>query len=441
MNFKREVIKDYYLYNTNIENVFINEYMAIAPGDYVKVYLFALMYAGLDVPMENGIIAKQLSLADEEVLAAWTYWEKHGVIRKYYPDPQDKFHYQVEFLNLKELLYGKKSRMKKREEQVPQRLKNLMDDEQIKDMYAEVERVTGRLFEGREPQEILNWISEYGATPDMVIYAYDYCTRHRKSNKYKYVGEVVKDWSGKGLRTIAEIENHLNLIDNRHYLYKRVLKSMGLLRNPTEEEMRIMDRWFDEMKFDIEQVLEACKKTSGISNPNINYINSILKAWHSGEPRASKAGSSPRAAASDPASPISRVMRSYEEDRSRNEAAAAARREEVYKMVPRIREIEEESRRISMEISRAMLSGGSGAKVKIRRMQEEISQITAERAFLLTENNFKIDYMDMTYSCAICRDTGILDTGERCMCFAERLKKLQSNGVKTDHGNGTSKIQ
>lgn len=428
MNFKREVIKDYYLYNTNIENVFINEYMAIAPGDYVKVYLFALMYAGLDVPMENGIIAKQLSLADEEVLAAWTYWEKHGVIRKYYPDPQDKFHYQVEFLNLKELLYGKKSRMKKREEQVPQRLKNLMDDEQMKEMYAEVERVTGRLFEGREPQEILNWINEYGATPEMVIYAYDYCTRHRKSNKHKYVGEVVKDWSGRGLRTVSQIETHLNQIDNRHYLYKRVLKSMGLLRNPSEEEMRIMDCWFDEMKFDIEQVLEACKKTSGISNPNINYINSILKAWHSGEPRASKAGSSPRAAASNPASPISRVMRSYDEDRMRNEAAAASRREEVYQTVPRIREIEEKSRSISMEISKAMLSGGNGAKLKIRRMQEEISQITAERAFLLTENNFKIDYMDMTYSCSLCKDTGILESGERCGCFAERLKKLQNMG-------------
>ncbi len=27
-----------------VENIFINEYMTMAPGEYVKVYLFALMY-------------------------------------------------------------------------------------------------------------------------------------------------------------------------------------------------------------------------------------------------------------------------------------------------------------------------------------------------------------------------------------------------------------
>lgn len=426
MNFKREVIKDYYLHDTNIENVFINEYMADAPGDYVKVYLFALMYAGLDVPMKNETIAKQLRLDDEEVLAAWSYWEKHGVVKKHYPDPKEKFHYQVEFLNLKEMLYGKKSRMKKREDKVPEQLKPLMDDEAIREMYGQIEQITGRMFEGREPQEILTWVQDFRAAPELIIHAYEYCTKHRKSNRYKYVGEVVKDWAGRGFRTKAEAEAYLAETDNRHYLYKRILKSLGLLRNPTEEEMRIMDVWFDGMGFELEQVLEACKKTSGISNPNINYINSILKAWHSGEPKNGGRPSDARAAASDPQSSISRVMRSYEEDRSRSEAEAAARREQVYGAVPRIKEIDQETQKLSMEISRAIMSGGHDSKAKVRKLQQSIKQLNEEKAFLLTENNFKINYMDILYTCPKCKDTGVLDTGERCSCFAEKLKNLQN---------------
>lgn len=82
MNFKRQQRKDYYLLDTDVENIFINEYMTSAPGDFVKIYLFALMYAGLDETMNNEIIAKQLGLREEDVLKAWTYWEEMGVIRK-----------------------------------------------------------------------------------------------------------------------------------------------------------------------------------------------------------------------------------------------------------------------------------------------------------------------------------------------------------------------
>ena len=84
MNFKKEINKDFYLRDTHVENIFINEYMPQAPGNYVKVYLFALMYADFDKNMTNETIAKHLGMEDEDVLKAWTYWEKLGVIRKHF---------------------------------------------------------------------------------------------------------------------------------------------------------------------------------------------------------------------------------------------------------------------------------------------------------------------------------------------------------------------
>lgn len=420
MNFKRELIKDFYLRDTNVENIFINEYLTQAPGDYVKVYLFALMYADFDMNMNNETIAKHLSMEDEDVLKAWTYWEKMGIIRKHYEKPGDKFRYQVEFLNLKELAYGKKQKSQKSGSKVPDRLKALMDDDTIKDMYSEIERITGRLFDGREPAEILSWIADYNANPEMIVYAYSYCVKKKNHSNHKYVAAIVKEWANQGLKSIDQIEDYLEETDNRHYLYKRVLRALGFLRNATEEEKRIMDTWFDQMGFSIDRVLDACKKTTGISNPNINYINSVLKAWSNGN------GERPSASSEDgKAGTIASVMNQYEEIRAKNEADAEERRAEIYRRIPRVREIEEETREIGLQISRVMLSGMGDGKTKIRALKEKVDRFNEEKAFLMTENNYKIDYMDMMYDCPLCRDTGIQDTGDRCICFTDKLSNLQ----------------
>ena len=38
--------------------------------------------------------------------------------------------------------------------------------------------------------------------------------------------------------------------------------------------------WFDKMGFSVDAILDACSKTAGISNPNINYINKVLTNWY-----------------------------------------------------------------------------------------------------------------------------------------------------------------
>jgi DnaD/phage-associated family protein len=342
-----------------------------------------------------------------------------GVIRKHYEKPSDKFRYQVEFLNLKELAYGKKPKSQKSGAGIPDRLKALMDDDTVKNMYSEIERITGRLFEGKEPAEIMSWITYYNANPDTIVYAYSYCVKKKNHSNHKYVGAIVKEWANQGLKTIDQIEDYLEETDNRHYLYKRVLRALGFLRNATEEEKRIMDVWFDQMGFSIDRVLDACKKTTGISNPNINYINSVLKAWNNGGEKQAASGEEGRTGS------IAGVMKHYEELRAKNEAQAEERRAEVYRRIPRVREIEDETRNIGLQISRVMLSGAPDVKSKIKAMKDKVDSLNGEKAYLMTENNFKIDYMDIVYDCPLCKDTGIQDTGDRCICFAEKLSAIQ----------------
>ena len=415
MSFKKEKIQNYYLHDTPVENVFINEYMIDARGEYVKVYLFALMYSDSSMDMTNEMIARQLTMPEEEVLSAWTYWEKKGVIRKHFPDTADRLHYHVEFLDLKARIYGKngKGKEKTKEKKVPDKLAGLMDDKELRALYSKIEQITGRLFEGKEPATILSFLSDYGFSADAIAYAYEYCVKYRNNSKQNYVSAVLKEWAEKGLLSVDAISAHLSETDNRHYRYKRVLKALGFLRNATEEEQRIMDTWFDELGVDIETVLTACKKTSGISNPNINYINTVLNAWKT----EGKGGKSARS----PENPISLVVKSYEEDRVKSETEAEARREEVYKRIPRIKEIEDEMRKLGLEISRIMLAGGTEAKSRSKELRSKSDRLSQEKAYLLTENNYQLNYMDIWYYCSSCKDTGILDTGERCKCFSDRL--------------------
>lgn len=389
--------------------MFIGEFMATAPGDYVKVYLLALMYADLQVPTSNDRLARELSLPVEEVLLSWNHWEKFGLIRKKFPDPDNKLHYTVEFLNIREARFG---RAQTATSEPKAGIK--LNDEELAELYRNIEAVTGRLFEGREMQEIASWISDLGIDKDVIQYAYTFCARNRKTTRYRYVRAILKDWTDRGLRTVADVDGYLEQVDARHFLYRRVLKALGFSRNPTEEERRLMDTWFDDLDYDIERVLEACSKTSGIANPNMNYINSVLVNWKKEE--TGQAGEE-----SD--SLYRRVMRRYEQERADNERLLQENLARVFEATPRVQDILQELREASWRMSKAMLMGANGEEA-VQKEQEYIDGLLAEKDRLLKEHGFESDITETVYTCEACKDTGTLENGERCPCFKEKVEDL-----------------
>ena len=55
----------------------------------------------------------------------------------------------------------------------------------------------------------------------------------------------------------------------------------------------------------------------------------------------------------------------------------------------------------------------------MENLKKRMDSINTEKAFLLTDNGFELDHMDVKHKCPECRDTGMLETGERCQCFGE----------------------
>lgn len=397
MKIKHDQRKTSYLYDTSIENLFICEYMVEAPGDYVKVYLYVLMETQMGNKISAEDISKRLRLSSDDVEKAFYFFQEMGALRKS----------EEGFLvpSLKEKLYGSQT-----EHTAPASSKKnstMLQDNVIKEMLGEINQLTGRFLSTQEISEILNWIDVYGANTEVIRGAYAFSVKKKKDN-VRYVEAIVKDWTRRGLYTKQDIDQHLKSTDERFYSYSRIMKALGFSRNPTEEERRKMDSWFDDLSLDMKQVLAACAKTSGTSNPNINYVNAILQ-------KNEKKGTSRNL-----------VMKYYEKLRNDALAKSKSRKEEVYDQVPQVLNIDEQLIECSQLLSRTLIGGGVDKGEQIAEIRSKASRLDDEKTIILTEKGIPVDYMDIQYLCNSCKDTGTKDSGERCTCYKERAAEAEA---------------
>jgi DnaD/phage-associated family protein len=426
MNFRREKANNFYLKDTQVENIFIQDYMPDADGSFIKVYLTALMYADNE-DISNRQIARHLHMAEEDVLRAWNYWEERGIIKKHYFSRDDRFHYSVEFLNLKERIFAPDSVEDSGEPDIPDMISDEAESEKIKSVLTRVQDLTGRMLSGKETREIISWICGDGIDADLVCFVYEYCARRRQNTRFSYVSAVLKNWNEEGIKTVDEAESMLSENDQRHNQYRRIMKALGFTRNPTEDEKLKIDSWFDDMNFSMEKILEACSRTSGISNPNINYVNSILRNWSGagGQSSRSAAGNgngNRRPAQGAQGNAVSAIMRMYEDARKRNTEIQEAHKKEIYGKIPRIREIDDRMKKAVVAMMKLSINGERDSATS-RSYSQETDELQKEKTALLQQNGYPEDYMELHYDCSKCRDTGVLDDGSRCSCFAEKLNK------------------
>lgn len=104
------------------------------------------------------------------------------------------------------------------------------------------------------------------------------------------------------------------------------------------------------------------------------------------------------------------------------EESLYARRAEVYKKAPKIKEIDELSRKRFAEVVTAAFSGKATKKSEIRNISVDLR---AERAELLVNAGFPIDYLDLKFECKKCSDEGFYK-GQMCSCYVKELNKLSA---------------
>ena len=200
-------------------------------------------------------------------------------------------------------------------------------------------------------------------------------------------------------------------------MYKRVLQSLGLNRGATEAEKRMMNVWFDEMRCSLERVLEACDRTLSTANPNLRYVNKVLENWYE---EAKSRGLD----VNQKTTVTQAVLNQYYAFlREQAEETAQAHKREIYEKLPRVEEIDNMHREIGKSLTKGLLTGMKDSQKS--QFRQQIRALEEERAVLLTEHNYPMDYTDVKYACEKCSDTGFDENGARCSCVRQRTGEAE----------------
>ena len=434
--------RDIFLHRTKVENLFISEYLPDAPGDYVKVFLFGLMYAQYEITPNRSELAKLLNLSVDEIAEAWIYWESRGLVRVLYgKDSNDEEVNHIVFLSKIEELYGKMSEApapavaEPAEAELPlyvsiddmdydEVINSKLIDRRLRELYEKYQVTTGRTVSRQEVSKIEDAVKVYGIEPEIFDFAIDYCADLEKYS-IDYIFKVALRWTEEGCRTVEEAKKLLDKHSRRNDCYRQVFKALGFNRLPAPIDREIMDRWFDGLNCSLAEVLDACSAAAGIREPNLKYVNKVIE-----NRRLEKGGVNTRLQkdtaqnssekSAEEGSPVSRKVLAdyYEFIRNEDEKEREARVVEVLRKVPEMRAVFEAESSVNSKM--LSLRPGSDNLDARQRLRAERIAIEENRKQLLAENGFPSDYLTRKYRCSICKDTGYTDEGMVCSCCRER---------------------
>ena len=101
---------------------------------------------------------------------------------------------------------------------------------------------------------------------------------------------------------------------------------------------------------------------------------------------------------------------------------AEKRRDEIYKKLPRVREIERLLTRTGIAAAKAVLNGGD-TKTELIKLRDENLKLQGELRVLLTKNGYKPEDLEEQYKCPMCSDKGYID-GKMCGCTKKLLRDI-----------------
>ena len=129
---------------------------------------------------------------------------------------------------------------------------------------------------------------------------------------------------------------------------------------------------------------------------------------------------------------LKNILMDYERKRDNLILQQKLRKEKVYRKVPEIKMIDQQIFEIGLSMSKAIIENPDNYKRDIEDVRKQMEKLQMEKAYLLTENNIPVDYMDIKYECSQCEDTGYLPNGEKCNCLIQNLidKAYEMSNIK-----------
>ena len=391
------------LEDTAIPNIFITDFMPDVPdGDFVKVYVYAYMCCRYGIALTHTELAARLGLELQTVLSAWRYYSDRRIVKLWQTTPSDDTHFDVEFMDVKGMLY-----VKEKPHSPPPTLSNPA----IATLFQKLALICGApSIDGADAKRIMSWIEEDGATPEIIEYAYQVCREEYGEKGAKYKEKMVKEWAGKGLKTVGDVRGYRAEIDARSAVHKKLMEALGLRYAViTTAEEKTFNLWLDEYGYTPERLLELADKTEGVSN-KLKYLGGIIRKEREAAGLSTKPGTGGTVKA--------KREEYYRKARQKNKDKRDAHFEEVYSASPAIKSADDEITALNFDLVKTLTDRNMTDKEgAVKRIQKDIEAALTERKKLLREAGFPTDYTDEKYDCVRCRDTGILENGASCDCY------------------------
>ena len=263
---------------TCVPNAFIDEYLAEASGEYVRVYLYLLRHLRENLKIHS--IADALNLTDYDIKRAIFYWEKRGIFKEGTAKAVEEEIRSEEAARLSEEVLNRKQAnnftklsffAEKNQKQLPLTDKdsslaeqnmsftqrNLLPIEEKKQEINEEEfegilYVAQYLLPGgvsRSHIQKFEYMVEYlGMSSELIEFLLDYCASIGKTSP-RYIESVALDWHEKRIQTVKQAKSLIEQFD----LTKKSRKQNARQENagkPEEKKNRFVNFKQDEVDYD-----------------------------------------------------------------------------------------------------------------------------------------------------------------------------------------------
>lgn len=249
---------------TPVENLFVQEYLPGAKGDYVKVYLYGLMHTyHPSAGMTLSAMARDLLLTQEEVLAAYRYWERKGLVARVADNPP-----AFKYVNAKQLMFMR---------QCPQ------EDKQYTQFADALYAAFGedRKLHGQETSLAFEWVEDLKLPPEVVLMMVQHLIATRgKHFSFKAAQKLAVQLAQEHVYTIEDAEAVLSRSRAAEEGTQKILRRLGRKRQPSEDEMALYSKWTKDWGYDHGAIEAACRETTK-GEPTMAYLDGILKGLRS----------------------------------------------------------------------------------------------------------------------------------------------------------------
>lgn len=245
---------------TPVENQFILEQLPGAKGDYVKVYLYGLMYCyhpREDLTPES--MSRELNIPQDEILRAFRYWERHGLVHRISDHPP-----AWRYVNFRERSAASPDAVDPEYAAFSRELEEAFDGK--------------RVFTGSETAAIFEWKEGGMQLPtEVILMILSHMMRVRgKSFRISDAEKLAMHLADENARTEGDAAEVLSRDEAATEGMRRILRLLGKRYNPSEANMKLYLKWTREWGFTQEAIEEACGQMQ-TSDPTLSMLDAILQ--------------------------------------------------------------------------------------------------------------------------------------------------------------------